>query len=54
MQHRTAIVIAHRLTTARDARRIIVLKDGRIAECGSHDQLMQEKGLYFRMSTADH
>ncbi len=54
MHNRTAVVIAHRLTTARHADRIIVLKNGRIAECGSHDQLLQEKGLYFRMSAADH
>ena len=43
---RTAIVIAHRLSTVRDADRIWVLEDGGIAESGTHDELAEAGGLY--------
>ncbi len=46
---RTSIVIAHRLSTIRQAGRIVVLEHGRIAEQGSHDELIAAEGRYFEL-----
>jgi ABC-type multidrug transport system fused ATPase/permease subunit len=46
---RTTLIIAHRLSTVRSADRIAVLHRGRIAELGSHDELIQRGGLYARL-----
>ncbi|HLO51530.1 MAG TPA: ABC transporter ATP-binding protein, partial [Kamptonema sp.] len=43
---RTAIIIAHRLSTIRNVDRILVLKRGQLVESGSHDELLQQDGLY--------
>ncbi|MBU3949834.1 MAG: ABC transporter ATP-binding protein/permease [Proteobacteria bacterium] len=50
MEGRTSIVIAHRLSTAHRADRIIVLKKGIIVESGSHEELMRMKGFYYRLN----
>ena len=49
MEGRTALVIAHRLSTIQDVDRIYVLHKGRIVEFGSHDDLLQQHGVYHRL-----
>ena len=51
MQGRTTFVIAHRLSTVRDADAIIVLEQGKIVERGSHDELLALKGRYWQLYT---
>jgi subfamily B ATP-binding cassette protein MsbA len=51
MQGKTTIMIAHRLSTVRNADRIIVMSDGTITEEGSHEELLQQKGIYYSMYT---
>lgn len=51
MKGRTSIVIAHRLSTVRNADQIVVIEQGRIAECGTHDELINlEQGVYRNLS----
>jgi subfamily B ATP-binding cassette protein MsbA len=52
MKGRTVIMIAHRLTTIRDADKIIVLKDGLVAEEGDHQQLLARGGIYAELHNA--
>jgi subfamily B ATP-binding cassette protein MsbA len=49
MQGRTTIVIAHRLSTVERAHRIVVLEHGRVAELGTHAQLLERNGIYARL-----
>jgi ATP-binding cassette subfamily B protein len=46
LEGRTAFIIAHRLSTIRDADVIMVIRDGQIVECGDHNALLKQKGLY--------
>lgn len=50
MEGRTSIIIAHRLTTAQRADRVIVLNKGRLIESGTHQELMKMKGFYYRLN----
>lgn len=49
MVGRTVITIAHRLSTLRDADKIVVLKDGLVAENGTHEQLLAQQGVYYTL-----
>ncbi|WP_431966557.1 ABC transporter ATP-binding protein [Nocardia sp. bgisy134] len=49
---RTSFVIAHRLSTIRDADLIVVMEAGRIVEHGTHEQLLEERGAYYRLYSA--
>ena len=51
MEGRTVFVIAHRLSTVRNSDVIMVLEKGRIIERGSHDKLIEEKGVYYQLYT---
>src|SRR6185437_5931316 len=46
---RTTLIIAHRLAMVRRADRIVVVRDGRVVEAGSHDDLLRSQGSYFRL-----
>ena len=48
---RTSIVIAHRLSTVRNADLILLVRDGKIVERGKHEELMRQRGQYFRLYT---
>lgn len=50
MKNRTSIVIAHRLSTIKAADKICVIHEGRIVECGKHDELMQLNGYYRKLN----
>ena len=51
LENRTSFIIAHRLSTIRSADRILVLRNGKITEQGNHQQLLQQKGYYYRLYT---
>jgi ATP-binding cassette subfamily B protein len=51
MSGRTSVIIAHRLSTVRDADTIVVLDKGEVLEHGKHDELMAQRGLYFYLSS---
>ena len=51
MENRTVFVIAHRLSTVRNAKAIMVLEKGEIIERGSHEELLEQKGRYYQLYT---
>lgn len=52
MEGRTSFVIAHRLSTIKNSDKIMYIADGGIAECGTHDELMEKKGKYYELYTS--
>ena len=46
---RTTIIVAHRLSTIRNADIIYALDQGALAECGTHDELMAKEGIYYKL-----
>ena len=46
MEGRTSFIVAHRLSTIREADKILVMRDGKIIECGKHDELLEKGGFY--------
>lgn len=51
MENRTSVIIAHRLSTIKRADRILFIRDGKIAEMGTHRELLKQQGDYFRLYT---
>lgn len=49
MKNRTSLIIAHRLSTVRDADKIVVMDQGRVQEIGNHEQLLAKKGKYYEL-----
>lgn len=49
MRGRTSFVIAHRLSTIRDADRVLVIRDGELVEQGTHQELLEDRGFYYRL-----
>lgn len=54
LKGRTSFIIAHRLNTIRDVDTIIVIDQGKIVEKGSHDELLEQKGVYYQMITSQY
>jgi ATP-binding cassette subfamily B multidrug efflux pump len=53
MRHRTSFVVAHRLSTIRNADQVLVVMDGEIVERGTHQQLLAKRGKYYDLYTSN-
>ena len=51
LKGRTSFIIAHRLSTVRNSKAIMVLEKGEIIERGNHDELLEQKGRYYQLYT---
>ena len=49
MKNKTSFVVAHRLSTIKDADKILVMKDGKVIEIGKHNELLAQKGFYYNL-----
>ena len=49
IENRTSLVIAHRLSTIQNANKIVVLHKGRVREVGTHQDLLDQRGIYFKL-----
>ena len=49
MRGRTSFIVAHRLSTIKDADLILVMRDGNVIEQGNHDELIKQKGFYYTL-----
>ena len=49
LRGRTSFIVAHRLSTIKNCTRIFYIENGRIAESGSHDELIKKQGLYYKL-----
>lgn len=54
LEGRTSFVIAHRLSTIRDCDKIMVVEDGRVVESGTHNELLNERGIYYNLYMAQY
>ena len=54
MADKTCFVVAHRLSTIRNADCILVVRDGNVVERGNHEELMKQKGFYYEMHQAQY
>ena len=48
-KNRTTVIIAHRLSTLRDADKLVAIENGRVAECGTANELLNLKGVYYKL-----
>ena len=54
LEGRTSFVIAHRLSTIRDCHKIMVIEGGQIVEMGTHEELLNNKGIYYNLYMAQY
>ena len=48
-RNKTVVIVAHRLSTVKNADNIVVLSEGKIVETGTHDELTKKRGMYYRL-----